>query len=111
MKEEVFILIITCVEPKDARKVSNSAIMFSNFEEALDYARKDAKYYKHLASTYTERIGDNKCHAEIKLYGKYINKTYRISNMAKGGPCGEKHLENRMNTYYTYDYYDGGILF
>jgi len=31
--------------------------------------------------------------------------------MAKGGPCGEKHLENRMNTYYTYDYYDGGILF
>lgn len=111
MKQETFILIVTCVEPKDARKVSNSAILFPNFEEALDIARKDAKNYKHLASIYTELIGDNKCHAEIKLYGKHINKTYRISNMAKGGPCGEKYLENRMNTYYTYDYYDGGILF
>lgn len=111
MKEEVFILIITCVEPKDARKVSNSAILFSNFKEALDYARKDTEYYKHLVSCYTECIGDNKYHATIKMYGKYINKTYRISNMAKGGLCGEKHLENRMNTYCTCDYYDGGILF
>lgn len=109
--EKVFILITTCVDPKDVRKVSNSAILFSNFKEALDFARKDAEYYKHLASCYTEYIGDNKCHATIKMYGKYINKTYRISNMVKGGPCGEKSLENRMNTCYTYDYYDGGILF
>lgn len=108
---ETFILIITCVEPRDPRKVSNSAILFSNFKEALDVARKDAKGYKHLASTYVEHIGDNKCHAEIKLYGKYINKTYCISNMAKGGLCAPKHLENRLNTYCTYDYYDGGNLF
>jgi len=111
MKEEIFILIITCVEPKDVRKVSNSAILFSSFREALDTARKDAEYYKHLASTYTEHIGNNKCHAEIKLYGKYINKTYRISNMVKGGSCGEKYLENRMNTCYTYDYDGDEILF
>ena len=110
-KKGIFIVIITCVDKKDAKNVCSSAILFKSFDEALTYARDDAKYYKHLASIYTERIGDNKRHAEIKLYGKYINKTYRISNMAEGGPCGQTTLENRMNTYNTCDYYDGGILF
>lgn len=108
--KEMFILIITGVGTKDSRSISNAAIMFSNFNEALDFARKDAKHYKHLASVYNECVGDNKCHATIKLYGKYINKMYRISNMTKGGAYGEKELENRMNTYNTYDYYDEGTL-
>lgn len=110
-KESIFIVIITCVDKKDAKNVCSSAILCKSFDEALTYARDDAKYYKHLASTYTERIGDNKRHAEIKLYGKYINKTYRISNMAKSGPCGSKMLEGHLNTYDTCDFYDGGILF
>lgn len=108
---ETFILIITRVEPRDSRRVSNSAILFSSFLEALYFARKDAKDEKYLASTYVEHIGDNKCHAEIKLYGKYINKRYYISNMAKGGLCAPKHLKNRLNTYCTYDLYDGENLF
>ncbi|WP_279148469.1 hypothetical protein [Segatella bryantii] len=110
-KEGIFIVIITCVDKKDAKNVCSSAILFKSFDEALTYARDDARYYKHLASIYTERIGENKHHAEVKLYGKCINKTYRISNMAKGGPAGQKTLENRMNTYNTCDYYDEGILF
>jgi len=109
--ENPFIVIITCVDVKDVKNVSSSAILFPSFEEALDYARKDAEYYKHLASQYTELVGDNHFHATIKLYGKFINKTYRISNMVKTGPCGKKSLQNRINTYDTYDYYDGGILF
>lgn len=110
-KEELFAVIIICVDNKDTKKVSSNLVLHGSFDEALSYARNDAKYYKHLASLYQERIGDNKRHAEIKLYGKYINKTYRISNMTKGGPAGETTLENRMNTYNTCDYYDGGILF
>lgn len=110
-KENLFIVIVTCVDHKDTKNVSSSAILCNSFDEALTYARDDAKYYKHLASTYTERIGDNKRHADIKLRGKYINKTYRISNMAKGGPCGQVSLNGRINTYNTCDYYDGGMLF
>lgn len=110
-KESIFVVIITCVNEKDAKNVCSHAILFKSFDEALTYARDDAKYYKHLVSTYTEHIGDRKHHAEIKLYGKYINKTYRISNVAEGGPAGETTLKNRMNTYNTCDYYDGGILF
>jgi hypothetical protein len=109
-KENLFIVIVTCVDHKDTKKVSSHAILCDSFNEALTYARDDAKYYKHLASTYTERIGNNKRHADIKLWGKYINKTYRISNMAKGGPYEQTSLEGRINTYNTCDYYDGGML-
>ena len=110
-KKELFAVIVICVDPKDTKKVSSNLVLHGSFDEALSYARKDAKYYKHLASLYQERVGDNKHHADIKLYGKYINKTYRISNMAKGGPCGQTSLNGRINTYNTCDYYDGGMLF
>ena len=109
-KEELFAVIVTCVDNKDTKKVSSNLVLHGSFDEALSYARSDAKYYKHLASLYQERVGDNKHHAEIKLYGKYINKTYRISNLAKTGPCGSKLLEGHLNTYDTCDFYDGGIL-
>ena len=99
---EKFIVIVSCVI-KD--NVSSNAILFASFEEALEYAQKDAKLYKHLASTYVERIGINKLHADIKLHGKYINKTYRVSDIKCGGLAWETTvLGHHPNTYMSFDY-------
>ena len=85
--------------------VSSNVILFASFEEALEYAQKDAKLYKHLASTYVERIGINKLHADIKLRGKYINKTYRVSDIKCGGSAWETTvLGHHPNTYMSFDY-------
>lgn len=99
---EKFIVIITCVIEDS---VSSNAILFASFEEALEYAQKDAKICKHLASTYVERVGINKLHADIKLRGKYVNKTYRVSDIKCGGLAWETTALGRYpNTYMSFDY-------
>ena len=97
-----FVVIVSCV---DKENVSSSVILFPSFKEALEYAQADATYYKHLASTYTEKVGDNKLHARITLKGKYINKTYYIHDL---GYDKERNVMNtHLNTYSSWDYIDG----
>jgi hypothetical protein len=66
-------------EVKD--NLSTDSILFESFEEALNYAQKDAEYYKHLVNEYKEEIGIYKHVAEILMKGKGLQKLYSISKM------------------------------
>lgn len=107
-----FILIISCLNKVDNQEIiSSSAILFKSFKEALKYARDDAETYKHLVSTYVEHIGDNKLHADIHMHGKYINKSYRVSDMNYSSIHQNEQIRNHITTYCSLDYYNGGMLF
>lgn len=93
-----FLLTIVC---GDKGNLYASSILFNSFEEALNYAQKDVKRYKHLASEYTEKIGINKQVAKITIEGRYIQKMYRISKMV------EDHIGDgprRLTTYPVIDF-------
>lgn len=94
-----FVVIVVSNEKDNL--VAN-AILFESFDDAIAYARSDAKTYKHLASTYDEYVGINKRHATIKLKGRYINKMYRVSNL--GTIASKNVLDSHPNTYSDWDY-------
>lgn len=86
---------------------TSSAVLFETFDEALEYARNQASYHKHLCSKYEELVGTNKRHACIRMSGKYINASYTISNL--GYDNQKKVLDTHLNTYCSWDYLPDGI--
>lgn len=93
---------------KQTNTISSSAVLFSSFEEALEYARKEASHYKHLASYYSEKIGAGKLHANIQMRGKYIQKSFTISDLNYDNR-GYEVLDTHRNTYSSWDYDHEGI--
>lgn len=97
--EPKFVVIVVS-NKKD--NLAANAVLFESFDEAIAYARSDAKTCKHLASTYDEYVGINKRHATIKLKGRYINKMYRVSSL--GTLSSLNILDSHPNTYSDWDY-------
>lgn len=97
--EPKFIVIVVS-NGKD--NVVANAVLFESFDEAIGYARSEAKNYKHLSSTYDEYVGINKRHATIKLKGRYINKMYRVSSLSTSWSLNV--LDSHPNTYSDWDY-------
>lgn len=93
-----FLLTIIC-EVKG--NLSINSILFESFEEALNYARKDAEYYKHLVNEYKEEIGIHKHVAEILMKGKGLQKLYSISKMVEDTVSYNKR---RLTTYPVTDF-------
>lgn len=98
-----YIVIITSIVQD---KVASNAVLFNSFQEALEYARKQAANQKHLANEYTEKIGTSKLHAKITLRGKYVNMTYTISNLAYVDDMNV--LDTHLNTYKNMDFLPDG---
>lgn len=97
-----FILIYSTLVHNE---ISSNGVLFPSFDEALEYARKQASYHRHLASIYEEKIGDNHRHATIRLKGKDLNVTLRISDLALDRE--RKVLDTHLNTYSSWDYVGG----
>jgi hypothetical protein len=105
--KEAFIVIQSDLVSQ-TNTIASSAVLFPSFEEALEYARKEASHYTHLASYYTEKIGVGKLHADIQMRGKYIHKSFTIRDLNYDNR-GYKVLETHRNTYASWDYDHEGI--
>ena len=101
-----FICIIACLV-EQTNSICSSAVLFDTFQDALDYARKDAKSYKHLANNYIEKVGTGKRHASIQMNGKYINKSYTIRDLDYDKSANI--LCDHLSTYASWDYDHEGI--
>lgn len=101
-----FICIISCLV-EETKSIHSSAVIFPSFDEALEYARKDSGYYRHLASHYLEKVGTGKKHASIQMNGKKFNKSYTIRDLNYDN--GHKVLDTHLNTYSSWDYDHEGI--
>ena len=107
LEKPKFICIISCLV-EQTNSICSSAILFDSFQEALNYARKDAELYKHIANIYTEKVGVGKLHATIQMNGKGINKSYTIKDLNYDNR-GYEVLDTHLNTYASWDYDHKGV--